>query len=87
MEETILPSSLPRQAALASRPDLLRGMTDPKISEALALMQRSPKEAKEKFQDDPEVTTYEPLVRVIKPNSAVSLTSPTHVKSSDERFR
>lgn len=44
--------------ALQTRPDLLKGMSDPKIKEAIALMQKDPEEAKRRFEGNPEVTSF-----------------------------
>jgi hypothetical protein len=44
--------------ALASRPDLSKAMSDPKIQEAMRLMQTDPEAAKLKYKDDAEVTKF-----------------------------
>jgi len=44
--------------ALASRPDLSKAMSDPKIQEAMALMQSDPEAAKKKYKEDSEVTSF-----------------------------
>jgi hypothetical protein len=44
--------------ALASRPDLSKAMSDPKIQEAMQLMQTDPEGAKQRFKDDPDVTKF-----------------------------
>jgi hypothetical protein len=44
--------------ALGSRPDLTKAMSDPKVQEAMALMQSDPEAAKKKYKDDPEVTSF-----------------------------
>lgn len=44
--------------ALSSRPDLSKAMSDPKIQEAMQLMQTDPDAAKKRYKDDPEVTGF-----------------------------
>merc|ERR1712070_709170 len=44
--------------ALAARPDLSKAMSEPKIQEAMQLMQSDPEAAKQKFKDDPDVTKF-----------------------------
>merc|ERR1711998_784205 len=44
--------------ALPSRPDLSKAMSDPKIQEAMQLMQSDPDAAKNKYKDDVEVTKF-----------------------------
>lgn len=45
-------------AALQSRPDLLKSLSDPKIQEAMKLMQTAPGEAQRRYQDNAEVTQF-----------------------------
>lgn len=45
-------------AAMQSRPDLLKALSDPKIQQAMALMQTAPDEAKRRYANDPEVTKF-----------------------------
>lgn len=45
-------------AALQSRPDLLQGISNPRVMEAMALMQSDPEAAQRKYKDDPEVSTF-----------------------------
>ncbi|CAE7566955.1 vps34 [Symbiodinium natans] len=45
-------------AAMQSRPDLLKALSDPKIQEAMALMQTAPDEAKRRYANDAEVTKF-----------------------------
>lgn len=44
--------------AFASRPDLLSGMSNPKVQDAMALMSSNPKQAQEKYGNDKEVQSY-----------------------------
>lgn len=44
--------------ALASRPDLSKAMGDPKIQEAMQLMQSDPDAAKLRYKNDPDVTKF-----------------------------
>jgi len=44
--------------ALQSRPDLLQGLSNPRVQEAMALMQRDPEEAKRKFAGDADVAKF-----------------------------
>merc|ERR1711869_81204 len=44
--------------ALGSRPDLTKAMSDPKIQEAMQLMQTDPEAAKNRYKDDPDVTAF-----------------------------
>merc|ERR1712023_479253 len=44
--------------ALSSRPDISKAMSDPKIQEAMQLMQTDPEAAKTRFKDDPEVSNF-----------------------------
>eukprot|EP00811_Abedinium_folium_P001706 NODE_11564_length_1278_cov_3.715899.p2 GENE.NODE_11564_length_1278_cov_3.715899~~NODE_11564_length_1278_cov_3.715899.p2 ORF type:complete len:218 (-),score=76.35 NODE_11564_length_1278_cov_3.715899:207-860(-) len=44
--------------AISSRPDLLQSMSKPKMQEAMQLMQKDPKAAKEKYRDDKEVQVF-----------------------------
>lgn len=45
-------------AALQMNPTLLKGLQDPKVKEALALMQTNPEAAQAKYAKDPEVATF-----------------------------
>ncbi len=45
-------------ASLMSRPDLMKGFSNPKIQEAMKLMQSNPAEAKKKFEKDEEVGKF-----------------------------
>ncbi|CAE8635013.1 unnamed protein product [Polarella glacialis] len=44
--------------ALQSRPDLLKGLSDPKIQEAMQMMQKDPDAAKQMYSNDPDVTAF-----------------------------
>lgn len=44
--------------AMQSRPNLIKGMSNPHVMEALNLMQSDPDKAKTKYRDDPEVTSF-----------------------------
>merc|ERR1712070_1341445 len=44
--------------ALSARPDIAKAMSNPKIQEAMQLMQTDPEGAKNKYKDDPEVTKF-----------------------------
>jgi len=44
--------------ALGSRPDISKAMSDPKVQEAMQLMQTDPEAAKKKYKDDVEVTKF-----------------------------
>eukprot|EP00927_Polykrikos_kofoidii_P065413 TRINITY_DN61169_c0_g1_i1.p1 TRINITY_DN61169_c0_g1~~TRINITY_DN61169_c0_g1_i1.p1 ORF type:complete len:526 (+),score=111.02 TRINITY_DN61169_c0_g1_i1:103-1680(+) len=44
--------------AMQSRPDLLRGLSNPRIMEAVGLMQTDPLEAQRRYSSDPEVTKF-----------------------------
>merc|ERR1712110_804318 len=44
--------------ALQSRPDLTKGLSNPRIQEAMQLMQTDPTAAKKKYENDPEVTSF-----------------------------
>jgi len=44
--------------AMQSRPDLLKGLSDPKMQQAMQLMQSDPEEAKRRFGNDPGVTSF-----------------------------
>mmetsp|Transcript_76544 Transcript_76544/g.140128 ORF Transcript_76544/g.140128 Transcript_76544/m.140128 type:complete len:488 (+) Transcript_76544:32-1495(+) len=44
--------------ALASRPDLSKAMQNPRIQEAMQLMQADPEAAKHRYKDDAEVTSF-----------------------------
>lgn len=44
--------------ALGSRPDIATAMSDPKVQEAMQLMQTDPEAAKHKYKDDPKVTKF-----------------------------
>lgn len=44
--------------AMQTRPDLLQGLSNPRIQEAIALMQKDPEQAKAKFGSDPEVSSF-----------------------------
>merc|ERR1712130_664637 len=44
--------------ALSARPDLSKAMSDPKIQEAMQMMQSDPEGAKKKYKNDPEVTKF-----------------------------
>lgn len=43
---------------MQSRPDLLKGLSDPKVQQAMQLMQSDPEEAKRRFGNDAEVTNF-----------------------------
>eukprot|EP00930_Biecheleria_cincta_P057937 TRINITY_DN43799_c0_g1_i1.p1 TRINITY_DN43799_c0_g1~~TRINITY_DN43799_c0_g1_i1.p1 ORF type:complete len:439 (-),score=118.95 TRINITY_DN43799_c0_g1_i1:67-1383(-) len=45
-------------AAMQARPDLMKAMSNPKIMEAMNLMQTNPDEAKQKYNSDEEVTKF-----------------------------
>jgi len=45
-------------AAMQARPDLMKAMSNPKIMEAMNLMQTNPDEAKHKYNNDEEVTEF-----------------------------
>merc|ERR1712039_270679 len=44
--------------AMQSRPNLLTGMQNPRIQEAIQLMQKDPQGAHRKYKDDPEVMDF-----------------------------
>lgn len=44
--------------ALASRPDLMKGLSNPRVMEAFTLMQKDSKAAKKKYENDKEVTDF-----------------------------
>merc|ERR1711904_316170 len=44
--------------ALASRPDLMKGLSNPRIMEAFTLMQKDSAAAKKKYENDKEVTDF-----------------------------
>merc|ERR1719375_2884598 len=44
--------------ALASRPDLMKGLQNPRVMEALSLMQKDSATAKKKYENDKEVTDF-----------------------------
>merc|ERR1712216_573091 len=44
--------------ALASRPDLMKGLSNPRISQAFAEMQKDPQGARKKYEKDEEVTNF-----------------------------
>lgn len=44
--------------ALASRPDLSQAMSNPRIQEAIQLMQADPQAAQRKYKDDKEISTF-----------------------------
>mmetsp|Transcript_49563 Transcript_49563/g.106066 ORF Transcript_49563/g.106066 Transcript_49563/m.106066 type:complete len:497 (+) Transcript_49563:54-1544(+) len=41
-----------------SRPDLMTAMSNPRVQEAISLMQKDPDEAKRKYSNDPEITGF-----------------------------
>lgn len=45
-------------AAMQTRPDLLAGLSNPRMQQAMQLMQSDPLEAKRRFGNDPEVTKF-----------------------------
>merc|ERR1712224_1088786 len=44
--------------ALASRPDLMKGLSNPRVMEAFTLMQKDAAAAKKKYENDKEVTDF-----------------------------
>lgn len=45
-------------AALQSRPELLKGLSNPHVQQAMTLMQTNPEEAKARYANDPEVLAF-----------------------------